>query len=65
MSVDYETVDYQARSAVAHRLCRARPCDEEYPALPSRWCDRCLMRALLQRLESPESDPAVVTGSRG
>lgn len=53
---NYETVEHQVRSAVAYRPCRGNPCDEEFPALPSRWCDRCLIKAQLSRLRALEEE---------
>ena len=45
---EIETLEYQAMSAAAARPCGMHPCDVEYPALPSRWCNGCLIANLLR-----------------
>jgi hypothetical protein len=53
MSDEIETVAYQAKVAAEHRPCVGssiyQPCDQEYPAMPSRWCSGCLIAALLEQ----------------
>jgi hypothetical protein len=53
---EIEKLDYQAHAAALKRPCGAYPCDKEYPALPSRWCNGCLINALLRRA-TPGSAP--------
>jgi hypothetical protein len=48
-----EILDYQARSAAENRPCAGRPCVDEFPGMPSRWCSGCLIAALLKRLTLP------------
>lgn len=52
-----ETVMYQALVAAYSRPCGSRPCADEHPGMPSRWCSGCVIAALIKRLGWPSSDP--------
>jgi DNA repair exonuclease SbcCD ATPase subunit len=51
---EIETLAYQAHSAANSRPCGAHSCDREYPALPSRWCNGCLIKHLLATVQEQE-----------
>lgn len=51
MSDKIQTVAYQARLAALSRPCVNRPCDQEFPEMPSRWCSGCVIAALLRQHE--------------
>jgi len=46
---EIETLAYQVAAAIRNRPCGARPCRDEVPGRPSRWCSGCLLSALQER----------------
>lgn len=48
---EIQTLHYQAVSAVKHRPCGRCTCVSEFPTTISRWCNACLIEALLAELQ--------------
>lgn len=42
-----QAIYVDARARAENRPCGDRPCDSEFPEMPWRWCDHCLIAHLL------------------